>query len=103
MRPLLMTVLILSLPVATNLANDDGVPLPFVPPDQREANTSPAKGPAGQDAIEVTSGGKASTTNVAILESPPISTDRYLVRGRVKCEQVAGDGYLELWNDFGPK
>ena len=103
MRPLLMTALTLLVPFAANRASDGEVRLQFLPPDQREPNTSPAKGPAGQDAVEVTGGSTTSRTTIAVLESPPISTDRYVVRGRVKYENVVGDGYLELLNDFGPQ
>lgn len=103
MRLLLTTALLLFLPAVATRANDAGAPLPFVPADQREPNVAPAKGPRGEDAIEVTSGAAGSTTTIAILESPPVTTHHYVVRGRVKYEQVAGDGYLELWNDFGPK
>ena len=103
MRPLVMTALILLVPLAANRTNDGEVRLQFLPPEQREANTAPAKGPAGQDAVNVTGGSTTSRTTIAVLENPPISTDRYVVRGRVKYEQVAGDGYLELFNEFGPQ
>jgi hypothetical protein len=101
MRLLLTTVLLL--PAAASHANDAGLPLPFIAADQREPNTAPAKGPAGEDAIEVTGSATDGATTIAILESPAIATHHYVVRGRVKYKQVSGDGYLELWNDFGPQ
>jgi hypothetical protein len=89
-------------PLAASRANESGTPLAFVLPEQRDANISAAKGPADQEALEVTGAAGISTT-IAVLNDPPISTHTYVVRGRVKYEGVAGDGYLELWNDFGPR
>lgn len=36
-----------------------------------------------------------------ILEEPKITTDFYKIVGDVRYENVAGDGYLEMWNHFG--
>ena len=37
-----------------------------------------------------------------IVEKPPISNLTYAVTGRLKYEDVHGDGYLEMWNYFPP-
>src|SRR5262245_40032982 len=103
MRLLLTTVLLLCLPAAVSHANDAGLSLPFIPADQRQPSAAPAEGPASEDALAVTGAASGSMTTIAILESPAIATHQYVVRGRVKYEQVSGDGYLELWNDFGPQ
>jgi hypothetical protein len=34
------------------------------------------------------------------IEKPPITAMRYAVTGEIKYENVQGDGYLEMWNDF---
>ncbi|RYD78208.1 MAG: hypothetical protein EOP84_14565 [Verrucomicrobiaceae bacterium] len=36
-----------------------------------------------------------------ILEQPGITTDFYKIVGEVRYENVAGDGFLEMWNHFG--
>ncbi len=36
-----------------------------------------------------------------ILEQPKITTDFYKIAGEVRYENVAGDGFLEMWNHFG--
>lgn len=35
------------------------------------------------------------------IKSPPITSHSYLVRGRMRYENVVGVGYLEMWNHFG--
>ena len=40
------------------------------------------------------------TVTVAEVESPGITKDRYAVKGRVRYENVSGDGYVEMWNVF---
>ena len=34
------------------------------------------------------------------IENPPITAMKYAVTGEIKYENVEGDGYLEMWNDF---
>ncbi|HUJ09226.1 MAG TPA: protein kinase [Verrucomicrobiae bacterium] len=34
------------------------------------------------------------------IENPPITCRTYAVSGEIKYENVEGDGYLEMWNDF---
>jgi hypothetical protein len=36
------------------------------------------------------------------ISNPPVSSLRYAVLGRIKYENVRGDGYLEMWNCFPP-
>jgi tRNA A-37 threonylcarbamoyl transferase component Bud32 len=50
---------------------------------------------------------KIENTNAAPLqlslftiENPPITAMMYAVTGEIKYENVQGDGYLEMWNDF---
>jgi hypothetical protein len=40
------------------------------------------------------------TVTLVEIASPGITKDRYAVKGRVRYEGVAGDGYLEMWNVF---
>jgi hypothetical protein len=37
---------------------------------------------------------------VAVLERPAVSGDQYAIHGRVACQGVEGDGYLEMWSVF---
>ena len=61
-------------------------------------------GPSGEPAIELVSAEPSkSTTEVATCDDPVISSPSYIVKGRVKYDMVEGDGYLEMWNDFGEK
>jgi len=49
-------------------------------------------------------GGEGKTTSTIVrCPAPAISSHQYVVRGQVKYDGVVGDGYLELWNDFGSK
>lgn len=34
------------------------------------------------------------------IENPPISAKRYAVRGEIRYENVQGEAYMEMWNDF---
>lgn len=83
-------------------ANDTDVPLTFRPVAEIGPQATEAKGPDGNPAIEVQSGANGSLTQLMVCDSPAISF-QYVVRGQVKYEGVTGDGYLELWNDFGDK
>jgi hypothetical protein len=42
-----------------------------------------------------------STATLLEIEAPGITKNRYALSGRVRYENVAGDGYLEIWSDFG--
>lgn len=44
----------------------------------------------------------AAPKNFALCKwKPGLGTAFYFVRGQVRCDDVEGDGYLEMWNDFG--
>lgn len=40
--------------------------------------------------------------NLLTIEKPQITTDFYAVTGEVRYENVAGDGFLEMWSHFEP-
>lgn len=62
------------------------------------------KGPADEAAIQIVGSDKSnSTTEIMSIENPQIDTHIYVIRGRVKHDDVAGNGFLELWNEFGEK
>jgi hypothetical protein len=84
----------------TGKATDKSIPLDLLPPNDLPAAAAAAKGPSDQPAVEVIGGPAPSTTTILIVSEPSISSPHYAVRGKVKYEGVAGDGYLELWNDF---
>lgn len=44
----------------------------------------------------------ALQVNLARLEHPPLEARVYALRGEVRYEQVQGDAFLELWNQFPP-
>jgi hypothetical protein len=67
------------------------------------ANATATTGPSGEPAVQITGGSAATTTAIINCPAPELSSHTYIVRGQVKYDGVAGDGYLELWNDFGSK
>lgn len=40
------------------------------------------------------------TVTLAEVEAPGITKDRYAVKGRIRYENVSGDGYVEMWSVF---
>ena len=40
------------------------------------------------------------TVTLVEVESPGITKERYAVKGRVRYENVSGEGYIEMWNVF---
>lgn len=38
-----------------------------------------------------------------VISNPPVSKKLYAITGRIKYENVSGDGYLEMWNYFPPQ
>jgi hypothetical protein len=44
--------------------------------------------------------GRGATFPVLILESPGITQSRYAIRGKVRYQEIEGEGYLEMWNIF---
>jgi hypothetical protein len=42
----------------------------------------------------------ARTLTLVEIESPPVTSDHYAVRGRVRYRDVKGDAYLEMWSVF---
>ena len=77
--------------------------LPFIPPapgQERyrlvEQNTSGTD----QQAAEIRGAASQTLTPIVQVDNPPVESYRYVVRGRVKYENVAGTAYLEMWSDF---
>src|SRR5262245_21229900 len=104
MRLLCLSVLMLCLSITVSQASEGGiVRLEFLAPAESSPQTTPATGPSGEPAIQVTGSDAATTTTIIACRNPPLSHHQYVVRGEVKYEGVAGDGYLELLNNFGPQ
>src|SRR5262245_24656481 len=99
-----LSLLIFLLPIAASRADErEAVRLEFVAQDMAAKNTAVVKGPSGEPAIQVTGAAEGSTTTIVLCIDPPITSHHYVVRGQVKYEGVAQNGYLELLNDFGPQ
>lgn len=100
LRMMLVAVLLLT---CRNSASGEAptVELTFASLEEMGQNAVSSAGPASEPAVIVLGSDQPSTTRVAVCESPGILNHQYVVRGRVKYEDVAGDGYLELLNDFG--
>jgi hypothetical protein len=56
---------------------------------------------AADGSLSVRSGKGGLSLTLTEIESPGITRDRYVVRGRVRYRGVEGDGYFEMWNFFG--
>lgn len=68
-----------------------------LPPEARLDGGSPETGPF----ISVTSPGeKPVSVTLLSIKTPGISTKCYALRGRIRYREVAGIGYLQLWNEF---
>ncbi len=89
------------LSTGTILANDAAVPLEFQPIPTIGPQATTVKGPKGEQAVEVVGTKAGSTSELIVCNEPGVTSHDYVVRGRVKYDGVVGDGYLELWNDFG--
>ena len=77
--------------------------LPFLRTAELEGTALVAADPNGQPAFEVKGGAAQTTTTVVNCPAPTIETNQYVVRGSVKYDAIVGEGYLELWSDFGDK
>ena len=42
----------------------------------------------------------SQTIQVTAIDKPAIATTQYALRGQVRCADVEGEGYLEMWNVF---
>lgn len=58
----------------------------------------PATAETPFERLEVGSTGGAATVEVLSIESPGIAQATYAVRGHVRCRNVRGNAYLEMWN-----
>lgn len=83
---------------AQHLFAGDGVPLEFrAPPADQKRYTLEVPEVAGGGSIAVVHGGEQKTsTTVAIVENPSVTSHHYVVRGRVKYDNVAGTAYVEM-------
>ena len=58
--------------------------------------------PGGEAVLKVENPeGTARSVLIAVLEDPKITASFYSVSGEVRYEEMAGDGYLEMWSHFG--
>ena len=71
--------------------------------DEIGSQATRVEGPRGEPAVAIVGSDTSSTTQLMISDSPRVTSNDYLVRGRVKYDGVVGDGYLELLNHFGEK
>lgn len=103
MRHIATLTLMFLLTVEPSQAVEQDHALPLLMDNELASNVKIATGPNAQSAVEVIGETAKSTTTIVNCPAPAISTHDYVVRGQVKYEGVTGDGYLELWNDFGSK
>lgn len=43
---------------------------------------------------------KPSSVPLLLLENPNITANCYAFRGKIRCQKVEGNGYVETWNEF---
>lgn len=100
------TVALSSMGLAAAPTDPQTVPLPFLTPEVGNKQFTAARSFEREgDAPGVVIHGEAVQTLTPVLEieDPPITSHRYVVRGRLKHDDVKGGGYLEMWSDFGDK
>jgi hypothetical protein len=57
---------------------------------------------APDNALKIENGGQGPlSATVLTIVQPKITTDFYAVTGEVRYDNVAGDGFLEMWSHFG--
>lgn len=100
MRPWILAILtsVLLLPTAAPSRADD---LAFLPPTEMGPRVSPAKGPQGENAVEVTGAVGGSVSTLVRFAPLNFTATDFVLRGRIKYAGVVGDGHLETWHDFG--
>ena len=100
---MLAKLLLIAMTISANDNPADNAPvkMPFRNLAEMHANAALAKGPDGENAIEVTGLKERTVAELIVTDSPKITSHQYVVRGKVKYEDVIGEAYLELWNDFG--
>jgi hypothetical protein len=101
MMPLLLLSLSASLSLENDLlANDLVVALALRPVADIGPQATEAKGPSQEAAVTVSGATSKSTTKLIDCDVPRFASPTYMVCGRVKYEDVEGDGYLELLSSF---
>jgi hypothetical protein len=101
MRNLLLIAALLLIDPAFSFAQES---VPWLPTVSKE---NIVVHPAGKldksiDAVvvQVDGGDARTTTRVVSLDAPKVPSHRYQLKGRVKVENVVGDGYVEMLNTF---
>jgi hypothetical protein len=97
MRLLPLSLLVLVLTAQTLPAANEPVPLKF------ELSETSAGRINSDGTVEVKGDTGLTTTQIMHIEHPPVDSSVYYVRGRVKCQNVTGQAYLEMWSDFGSR
>lgn len=103
-----MTTCLLTATLATSARGADDAP----PPGPMQGGVAVALDRPGAgvertkvgDAPALTVRGKAgrkTTSLLATIEKPGITSIRYAVKGWIRYDGVEGDGFVELWNHFG--
>jgi hypothetical protein len=62
-----------------------------------------AFGPGGEitdRSLSVEGGAAPTTQQILVIEHPPVAGAGYQVTGSVAYQEVAGEGYLEMWSEF---
>lgn len=107
MRQTILFVLPVLCLARTVLAADDGAPLSFQNPAESGSERyklvkgdRPGASP-GESAEIQGQEGQESLAKILEVTNPPVASHQYVVRGRVKYDNVQGAAFIEMWNDFG--
>src|SRR4051812_48757466 len=94
---LCLAVLLTAVSPAVLVAQDA---LPWSPADGKPNVKIHAAGKLDKGPVVEVTGkdGEKTTTLVLVLDKPKVPSHQYMLKGRVKYEGVAGDGYLEMLN-----
>jgi hypothetical protein len=105
MKPLLLLPLLSLAPLLAPAAAAQGVlkEYSWSDADKHPAETQIVPSPKGP-ALQVRNANDAPLQiNALTIENPGIGADFYALSGEVSYENVAGDGYLEMWSVFPPE
>jgi len=78
-------------------ASDAADPMPWPQPKTDRARIE------SDGSLSVQGGKGQTTTSLLILDKPKVPSHHYRLVGKIKYDNVAGDGYVEMWNKIADK
>jgi hypothetical protein len=92
---------LLMLAAARTVAAAEPLNLKFEVPEAGQERFRLIDSGADAGAVEVRGQTGPTSTRILQLDKPQLDSHVYVVRGRVKYDNVLGTAFFEMWNDFG--